>query len=178
MNASFRHTLASLTSCALLACGGTTQPAISVDGAVTDSLTDGTADSTTSDTIATDGATDTSSIDAGSDVVTTDGASPICDEAGVLFGESTKQCHAASECTFYVHQTDCCGDTVLTGVTKAALAAVTACESTWDKHFPGCGCAEGPPKTDDGKTTTFGATPTVTCGDFTTGGGICLTSTP
>jgi hypothetical protein len=169
MTASFRYGACALAvaSISVAGCGGIAEGTGTNDASASDASSDGSVDA----------AIDVST-DAPIDASTTDSAPSICDGTGAITDESYKQCTTAAECTFYSHQTDCCGTTVITGVTKGSLAAVKTCESIWDKHFPGCGCAAGEPKTDDGKTTMFGATPTVTCGDFTSGGGICLTSTP
>ena len=100
------------------------------------------------------------------------------DDAGAMSSVPYKQCHSDAECGYYTHQTNCCGDTTFVGIASSYQAAMTTCESTWDAHFPKCGCPEGLPKTEDGKTVAFGATPLVKCIDFTSGGGICQTSAP
>jgi hypothetical protein len=161
---SFRSATVVAICLAAPACGGTTQPGTYSDASVVDA--------------SNDVAIDTLARDEGQSDAVADAVQACFDDAGTMPTSAFKTCHADGDCTYFTHQTDCCGDTTLTGVSKSALAHVVTCETLWDKHFPACGCAEGPPKTEDGKTTTFGAMPTVKCGDFTMSGGICLTSTP
>jgi hypothetical protein len=61
-----------------------------------------------------------------------------------------KSCTTSADCTVKVHQTDCCGTRHYIGVNAAVSSVYDACESTWDRHFPACGCASGLPTTDDG----------------------------
>ena len=102
------------------------------------------------------------------------------DSSGALDG-SLKHCQSAADCVIKQHTTSCCGDVTYVGVATAAASQFTTCETAWDMHFPGCGCASGPPKTEDGKSVGFGAdagTPEVRCVDFTSNGGICQTFLP
>lgn len=71
------------------------------------------------------------------------------DDAGAV-PSAMRTCNVASDCIVDLHQTDCCGTTVFTGIAKASQAAFEACERPWLAHFPGCGCA-GRFMTDDGK---------------------------
>lgn len=75
-----------------------------------------------------------------------------------------------------VHQTDCCGNTLLLGVASTHLKELQACEQAWRATLPGCGCPAGPPKIEQpaGTTVTDPSAAQVTCGDFTQTSGICF----
>lgn len=89
-----------------------------------------------------------------------------------------KVCSNDSDCMVGSHQTNCCGDTLMVGIAKSQAGDYGRCETAWEKTFPGCGCASGPPHTEDGKTIDFGTTPTVRCVDRTGSSGICKTFAP
>lgn len=82
-----------------------------------------------------------------------DAGSACFDPSGTIPYEY-KRCGTDSECTTAEHQTDCCGNKTRTGINAAESSTYSACEKTWDGHFPGCGCPEGPDKTDDGQVIT------------------------
>ena len=147
-----------------LACGGSTQL-----GSETDSGGDAAADS---------GGSDSGSSDSGVGDAPSDTASACFDEAGSAPSIPFKVCANDSDCVTATHETDCCGNSQIIGVNKAQAAAYAACEKPWDEHFPGCGCAGGPPKTEDGKTATDTSLVVVKCTDRTGSSGICKTSLP
>lgn len=94
--------------------------------------------------------------------------------------DTYKSCHFDNDCTFAIHSTNCCGSFVYVGIAKARLAEFELCESAWASHFPPCGCASGPPKTEDGKEVPWnsdaGAYVAVTCELPMNGAvGACLT---
>ena len=93
------------------------------------------------------------------DAISTDG--PIGDATSACFDPTTgtipyeyRRCGTDGECSTAKHQTNCCGDKIVTGINAAESSAYATCETAWDAHFPGCGCAEGPDKTDDGQVIT------------------------
>jgi hypothetical protein len=45
-----------------------------------------------------------------------------------------------------VHQTDCCGNTLLMGVESSKLAELQACEDFWVATLPQCACPAGLPE--------------------------------
>ena len=99
------------------------------------------------------------------------------DASGHLDG-SLKHCQSDAECVIASHTTSCCGDVLYVGIATASASQLATCETTWDAHFPACGCPPGAPKTEDGKSMGFGAdagTTHVHCIDFTSNGGICET---
>ena len=62
-------------------------------------------------------------------------------------------------------------------VSGSRVSAFDACETAWEAHFPGCGCATGRTKTEDGKESGPGqdaGAPQVHCAS----GGVCLSYTP
>ncbi len=156
--------LCGFSALVLLACGGKAGDS----GTGTDAGADSTSDGTPSDT-----ASDTGTVDGPSDT-----AEGCFDDAGTVPSVPFKQCGGDGDCVVVQHQTDCCGTIVLMGVAKSKSSAFSTCETAWQKHFPPCGCAPGPTKTEDGKTPTDPGKAVVKCTDFTSGGGICKTSSP
>lgn len=121
-------------------------------------------------------------VDAASDAVKSDAtadAAPVCfGEGGSVPSVPFKLCTNDSDCVAIAHQTDCCGNTLMVGVTRSQQAAFNTCEEASRAKFPGCGCPSGPPQTEDGKTIEFGAMPLVRCTNFTSSGGVCMTAAP
>ncbi|HEY6461270.1 MAG TPA: hypothetical protein VIY73_13990, partial [Polyangiaceae bacterium] len=102
------------------------------------------------------------------------------DSTGTL-SYSLKSCQSDSDCTIQQEETDCCGTILYAGVNQSSVSEFKVCESAWEAHFPGCGCASGQTKTEDGHVTHPGqdaGAPAVHCTDFTNNGGVCLTYTP
>jgi hypothetical protein len=100
-------------------------------------------------------------------------------DAGKL-DDSLKVCKSSADCVIKQEQVDCCGSILYVGVNAASAAKFDGCEAVWAAHFPGCGC---PPinMTEDGNNVSFGPDASVVhvhCADFTSSGGICLTSLP
>lgn len=142
---------------AVAACGGTIGPGDG-DAATTDAAADGIA------------------LDAGPDA-----AYAACIDSSGQVDSSLKTCQSDGDCVIEEEQTDCCGTILYVGIRASAVSAFATCEAAWVDHFPGCGCASGAKKTEDGTVTGPGAdaaAPAVHCGDFTSNGGICLTYTP
>src|SRR4051794_34151259 len=99
----------------LVACGGKTNVAAT--------------DAATSDTGSP--ATDTGS----SSDVSTD-AAPACFTGDSLTSVPYKVCSNDSDCTFLLHQTDCCGNQIWVGVAKDQKVPVQACEDAARSKFP------------------------------------------
>lgn len=119
--------------------------------------------------------------DASSDVDADDAPYLACMDSNGQLDFTLKACQSDSECVIKEEQTDCCGTILYVGVDTASASAFDACEAAWVSHFPGCGCASGTKKTEDGKSTNPGddaAAPAVHCTDFTSNGGVCMTYTP
>jgi hypothetical protein len=114
------------------------------------------------------------------DAISTDG--PVGDGGACFDPTGTipymyRRCGTDAECSTAKHQTNCCGDKTVTGINAAESGAFATCESAWDAHFPGCGCAEGPDKTDDGLVITDPTKVVVHCNSPTGGAtGTCETT--
>jgi hypothetical protein len=65
-----------------------------------------------------------------------------------------RACTGKSDCTFGLHQTNCCGSERAMGYTKSAAATFGADEKACEATYPGCGCAASPTVDDSGKTGT------------------------
>jgi hypothetical protein len=137
------------------------------------------------DTSATDagGGDDSATADAGGDDAAGDSGDMgylACMDASGQLDDSLKTCQSDTDCVIEQEQTDCCGTILYAGVNLASVSKFGACEASWVAHFPGCGCASGQTKTEDGTVThpgTDAGAPQVHCADFTSNGGICLTFT-
>lgn len=78
-----------------------------------------------------------------------------------------RSCTNKAECTFGLHQYNCCGSLRAMGYTKSALSSFDENEKACVASYPGCGCASMPTIDDSGKT---GSTFEVDCI-----GGTCTT---
>jgi hypothetical protein len=107
----------------------------------------------------------------------TDAQYAACFSSAGAVTSSLKACTGASDCTYVRHVTNCCGSAEFIGVAKASLSEVTSCESSWDAHFPACGCASNGVMTEDGKTDVDGAAPQVDCVPINSGS-FCQTFLP
>jgi hypothetical protein len=73
-------------------------------------------------------------------------------------------CTVDADCVAVTHQVNCCGSAVWIGIRVADKQRYDAIETACDRSYPGCGCASGPPVTDDGSVVPFGAAAAgVTC---------------
>lgn len=129
---------------------------------------------------------DASTNDAASDAPILDAPSDApaylaCMDSSGNLDYSLKSCQSDNDCVIEKEQTDCCGTILYVGVSASSVSQFNACEAAWVSHFPGCGCASGQTKTEDGKVTNpnqDAGAPAVHCTDFTMSGGVCLTYTP
>ncbi len=155
-----------LAAVALVACGGSTaESAPLADGGDRDAQVDGAVGDSAQ----------------GFDAPADSPSYLACMSATGQLDDSLKMCQSDTDCTIKQEQIDCCGTILYVGVAIASTGAFDACEAAWVAHFPGCGCASGQTKTEDGKSTalgTDGGGPEVHCIDFTMSGGICMTYTP
>jgi hypothetical protein len=114
----------------------------------------------------------------GSGGSTTDGGEYLkCfDATGKFTAYELKTC-SGDACALLVHQTDCCGNTLLIGVAEARLAELQACETAWRATLPDCQCPAGPPQIEQpgGTTVNDPSGAEVGCINWTSSGGICLT---
>lgn len=63
----------------------------------------------------------------------------------------SRACTTASDCTYGVHQTDCCGSTHAIGISTSAASSFASEEKACDATYPACGCAAQPTVDDSGK---------------------------
>jgi hypothetical protein len=63
-----------------------------------------------------------------------------------------RHCAVDGDCAVGIHQTDCCGNTFAVGLNRAERTKFDASESTCAASYPGCGCPQGPTRTDSGET--------------------------
>jgi hypothetical protein len=84
-----------------------------------------------------------------------------------------RSCATAADCVAVTHTTSCCGQAVFMGIRSSEQARYQTLEPQCDATYPACGCAAGPPTTDDGSQLRFDGTPGVTCAQ-----GRCTTFVP
>ncbi len=65
-----------------------------------------------------------------------------------------RTCATDADCLVRLHQTDCCGSSVMIGIATSALAAYNASEPACMASYPACGCPAMLPLTDSGETVT------------------------
>ncbi len=100
-----------------------------------------------------------------------------CMSASGTVASSVKSCSTDQDCQPVAEQTDCCGSVLWVGIAKLSTELFAACETSWASQYPPCSCAAAA-KTEDGKTTaTNGSTASAHCVS-TSGGNVCMTTTP
>ena len=102
------------------------------------------------------------------------GASSLveCSNRPVTFPTFNRGCGASSDCGAVIHQINCCGTRVVTGVSSSEVARFNVAEQECDDEYPACGCAAGPTMTDTGQVVTGRSAP-VECLN-----GVCTTYEP
>lgn len=83
--------------------------------------------------------------DGGGDVV-------MCTASPVVFPSFDKTCTSDSQCSFGLHQTNCCGSLLAIGWNVAESARFAADEKLCRTQYPPCACPAAPTKTEDGQT--------------------------
>jgi len=82
----------------------------------------------------------------------------VCDEVtcgaggGGTFPTFDRSCGTDADCTFGIHQTDCCGNTVAIGMSIGQELRFDGAETACRSMYPACGCPAGPTRTEDGGT--------------------------
>jgi hypothetical protein len=74
-----------------------------------------------------------------------------------------RSCTTDTDCVGVAHTSSCCGSVVFIGIRQSEQARYQTLEAQCDAGYPACGCAAGPPTTDDGSQLRFDGTPGVTC---------------
>jgi hypothetical protein len=101
------------------------------------------------------------------------GAGDASDARGNVCAEVAavdRSCAVDADCLAGIHTINCCGSAVWIGFRSSEKDRFASLEAACDKTYPACGCASGPPTTDDGSIVPFGTQPGVTCQ-----GGVCRT---
>lgn len=65
-----------------------------------------------------------------------------------------RSCTADGDCLVRLHQTDCCGSSVMIGIASSAGGVYLANEPACMASYPACECPAMPPTTDSGETVT------------------------
>ena len=149
------------------------------DGSVVDSVS--TSDATGSDSSSDTTAIDTAPGDASGDGGATDGAptdtrpdSLTCDPSS--FPTFDRGCGSDENCSFSLHQSDCCGNVAALGFNHGEKTRFDAAETAYRAACPAaCGCPAGPIMTDSGTTTFDKSKVGVRCVGAATGTGTCKT---
>jgi hypothetical protein len=87
------------------------------------------------------------------------GGASACAQVGTV----DRSCSVDGDCLAVTHTTNCCGSAVWIGIRSSEKDHYTALESACDRTYPACGCAAGPPVTDDGSVVPFGGMAGVSC---------------
>jgi len=82
------------------------------------------------------------------------GSAVSCTGTNPAFPSFDKACSAATDCVTKFHMVNCCGTLAAIGMNKAESADFDAAEAICEMQYPGCGCAQGPTMTEDGKMST------------------------
>lgn len=94
--------------------------------------------------------TDAPATDAPADAPAGDAAASPC---GYVDGID-RSCSDDADCLVRLHQTDCCGNSVMIGIAMDALTVYNAGEPACMASYPACECPVGLPTTDSGETVT------------------------
>jgi hypothetical protein len=70
---------------------------------------------------------------------------------GNPFPTFPKGCTGADNCSFGLHQVDCCGSFVAIGFNHAYYDGFNQAEQSWEQTCPACGCAAQPTLAEDGR---------------------------
>ena len=68
-----------------------------------------------------------------------------------------RSCTVDADCLAFTHTTNCCGSAIWVGIRASEKDRFTALEAACDRTYPACGCASGPPLTDDGSIVRYGS---------------------
>lgn len=79
-----------------------------------------------------------------------------CESGSATFPGLDKACAVDADCALVDHTTSCCGSMTAIGLAKDSVAAFQQAEAACSAGYPGCGCAAGPTKAEDGRDATQG----------------------
>jgi hypothetical protein len=84
-------------------------------------------------------------------------AAVMCAGGGaVSFPTFDRRCAGDGDCFAAAHQTDCCGNVRVLGLSVSERAPFEEAERTCRGQYPGCGCSARPPTDDDDQGSTAG----------------------
>jgi len=87
-----------------------------------------------------------------------------------------RSCTMDSDCLVRLHQTDCCGNSVMIGIASSASGVYLASEPACMASYPACECPAMPPRTDSDETVTVTDTSAVLAACVSRGPrNVCLT---
>src|SRR5262252_705300 len=131
------HRLAVVVLVLVAACGGSTTADLGKSSSSGGSSSGGSSSGSSSSGGSSSGSSSSSGgVDAGPDA----GYLACMDDQGNLAADF-KTCHTDADCVVKQEMTDCCGTILFVGVSTTRTTAFAACETAWEAHFPGCGCA-------------------------------------
>ncbi|MDQ3031808.1 MAG: hypothetical protein M3Y87_05275 [Myxococcota bacterium] len=156
MTFSIRSVLFAPLALALLAACGDT-PVAPDGGAAVDA--DSPIDAQTSDDAASAG-----------DARAPDSGTRACDYVATI----DRSCTADDDCLVRLHQSDCCGSSIMIGIHTSAESTYLAAEPACQASYPTCGCPAMLPTTDSGETVADTSTVRAGCIARATGD-VCMT---
>lgn len=135
----------SLVLILLIGCGGAVAIPDDSDATATDSTTSST------DTSAGNTDTPTPRPDA---PMGTEGGRPLVCSDPTTFPKFIKGCTTSENCSFGLHQIDCCGSQTAIGFNHSERERFDVTEKAWRSTCPVCDCREKPTTAEDGKSGT------------------------
>ncbi len=114
----------------------------------------GTTSTPDTGTDASTAASDAGALDAPSSTedapISTSDAGDVCSYVDTI----DRSCTVDGDCLVRLHQTDCCGNSVMIGIASSAGGDYQASEPACMASYPACGCPAMPPRTDSDETVT------------------------
>ncbi len=109
------------------------------------------------------------------------GASPSWQECFGVDGQHVQyglSLCTGNTCQMVEHQIDCCGNIMFVGIEANAMADFEICEAAWRATLPLCDCPIGDPQVQQpyGQTVSGAEAADVGCINWTSEGGICMTT--
>ncbi|MBX7196624.1 MAG: hypothetical protein K1X94_31515 [Sandaracinaceae bacterium] len=91
--------------------------------------------------------------------ITTSDAGPVCGYVDTI----DRSCTTDGDCLVRLHQTDCCGNSVMIGIASGAADVYGTSEPACMASYPACECPAMLPTTDSGETVTDTAAVLAAC---------------
>ena len=74
-----------------------------------------------------------------------------CESHATTFPLLDKSCMSTSDCFIALHTVSCCGTEIAVGLSTSSQVTFNTVEAACDAGYPGCGCASGPTRAEDGR---------------------------